>query len=102
MGPRRGRLFHMVTPLQRRDQADRFMAGNKRKRGLQGPVPVSSMEIGVADAARLRLDHDLSNSRSGYVPLAKHERFPELLNHCCVHLFCCHGESSFQVSNSLW
>ena len=43
-----------------RNQADGFVAGNKRKRGLQRPISVSRVEIGVANAARLRLDNDLA------------------------------------------
>ena len=69
------------------DQADRFMAGNERKGRLERPIAVSRVEIGVANAARFRLHHDLSNSRCGDVPLAKHKRLSEVLDHCCFIFF---------------
>src|SRR5580658_1136917 len=69
-----------------RNQANRFMAGNKRKRRLDWPISVGCVEIGVANATRLRPDDDLSNSRSRDVPLANHKGLSEFLNHCCVHL----------------
>ena len=87
----------MVTPAPTADdQADRFMAGNKRKSRLERPIAVSRMKIGVANAAGFRLHHDLSDSRSRDVPLAKYKRLSELLNYCCMHLFCCHDVPLFK------
>src|ERR1700722_2266281 len=79
------------------DQADRFVAGNKRKRRLDRPISVGCVEIGVADATRLRPDYDLPDSRSRYVPLANHEGLSEFLNHCCVHLCWRHGVPLFEL-----
>src|ERR1700690_2416032 len=78
------------------DQADGFVAGNKRKRRLDRPIPVCGVEVSVANATRLRLHHDLSNSRSWDVPLTKHKRLSETLNHCRVHLSWCHGVPLFK------
>jgi len=68
------------------DQADGLMAGNEGERGLRRPVAMRGMEIGVAYAARLGLDQDLSRAGRRDVQFAKLQRLSKLLNYCGLHL----------------
>jgi hypothetical protein len=45
--------------------ADAFMAGNERRLGLDRPVAMNGVKVGMADAARRDLDQDLSGPRVG-------------------------------------
>jgi hypothetical protein len=78
------------------DQAHGFVTWNERKCRLEGPISVRRVEIGVANATRLGLHHNLSNSWRGDVPLAKHKRLSEALHDCSVHLFLCHEVPLFK------
>src|SRR5450432_2306975 len=74
------------------DQPDGFVARNEWKRGLEWPIAMRGMEIGVANTAGLRLDQDLARLGRGYVKLPKHQRLSELLNNRGLHLVC-HGST---------
>ena len=74
---------------QRDDTTDRFVAGNEREFGLEGPVAVGGVEIGVADAAGFGLDQDLAGTGRRNVQLLEHQRLAELFDDGGVH-FACH------------
>ena len=82
------------------DQPDGFMARNEWKRGLQRPVAMRGMEIGVANTAGLGLDQDLAHLGRGYVKLPKHQRFSEPLHNRGLH-FMCHGSTFLSELPSL-
>src|SRR6202453_1430973 len=69
-------------------QSDGLMAGNKREIGLHGPVAMCGVKIGVAHAACLRFDYDLTWTRRRNIPFSKHQGRSEPLDNCGMHL--CH------------
>lgn len=71
---------------ERGDTANALMARGERQRRLQRPVSVSRMQIGVADAAGLGFDKDLSRTRCGNVEFLEDQGFAELLDLRCLHL----------------
>src|ERR1019366_4745838 len=62
------------------DDPDGLVARDERKCGLERPIAACGMEVGVAHAAGLGLHQDLTGSRRGDVPLAQHQRLPELFD----------------------
>ena len=80
---------------QRDDTADRFVAGDERDFGLDGPVAGGGVEIRVADAAGFGLDQDLTGTGGRNIELAEHEGFAELFDDGGVH---CAGH--FSISKS--
>ena len=67
---------------------DALVSGNERERGLQRPIAVRGVQIGVADAAGLGLDDDLTGARSRNFPLPDDQRLSELLDDRRSHLVC--------------
>jgi hypothetical protein len=65
---------------------NRLMARNEGKGGLQGPVAVRGVEIGMANPAGLGFYENLTGSRLGKLPLPEHKRFSELFDNGGVHL----------------
>jgi len=70
------------------DGSDGLMARNERERRLDRPVAMRSMEIGVAYAARLSFDQDLSWTGLRDVPFLKQQGLSKLLDYGGVHLAC--------------
>ncbi len=62
------------------DDADALVAGNEGWRGLHGPVAVSRMDVGVAEARRLDLHQDLTGVQVGLHHLLHHQRLGEVVN----------------------
>ena len=54
------------------DQPDALVARNEWECGLHWPVAMRGMEIGVAHATGLGIDHDLAHPGRGDVPFLKH------------------------------
>jgi hypothetical protein len=75
--------------------SDALVTGNEWECGLQWPVAMRGMEIGVADAAGFSLDQNLAGSGRRDVPFLKHQGLAELLDNCGLHLT---GHGSFLVS----
>src|ERR1700733_8337935 len=68
------------------DDSDSLMAWNEKESWFYGPNAMRGVEIRVAHAARFRLDQDLVDPRRGDRHFAKHQRCPEFLYNCGVHL----------------
>ena len=71
------------------DQPDGLMARNEWERGLDRPVAMRGMEIGVAYTAGLGFDEDLARPGRRDVPFLKQQGFSKLLDYCGGH-FACH------------
>ena len=59
------------------DDADSFVAGHERQAGLDGPVAVGGVDVGVTQTARLQVDQHLTGCRLGDLTLLDLERSAE-------------------------
>jgi len=89
---------HALAFLDRRDaraegrhDADAFMPRREWQPGLQQPVFIGGVQVGMADAAGLGLHQDLAPTRCGDVEFPEDERLAELLDDDGVHLECHEG-----------
>jgi hypothetical protein len=51
------------------DKTDAFVTGDEWQRRLNGPITVSCMQVGMANARRLDIDEDLTRARRGHLDL---------------------------------
>ncbi|MGX1480162.1 UNVERIFIED_CONTAM: hypothetical protein RKD50_008970 [Streptomyces canus] len=70
---------------ERLDEADALMAGDEGRGGLDGPVAVRGMDVGVAQPRRLHADADLAGAGLRIRPLLDHQRLAEGPDDCCLH-----------------
>jgi hypothetical protein len=61
------------------------MAGNEWQGGLNGPIAMHGMKIGVANATGIRLDQNLPNTGRRNFQFPKHQRSSELFDNRGVH-----------------
>ncbi len=69
------------------DMAHALMARDERRLGLERPVAVGGVEVGVADAGRRYLDEDLSWAGRRHGDFFDCQRLAELMDDGCHHAF---------------
>src|SRR6185436_5142750 len=67
------------------DDPNAFVAGNERRGGLDRPITMRSMDIGVTQARRLNLDEHFAGAGYGLGHLLDGERLGEIVDDCCLH-----------------
>ena len=67
------------------DDPDTFVTGNERRGGLDRPVTVGGVDVGVTQARGLDLDQDLAGAGDGLRHLLDAERLGEIVDDCCLH-----------------
>src|SRR5476649_1896298 len=67
------------------DYADTLMARDERQRGLQRPVAVRGMQIGMTDATGLGLDQYLPSTGRWNVDFLQHQWFAERFDNSRLH-----------------
>ena len=55
-------LHGLDATAHRRHVTDPFMSGNEGQRWLDGPVAISGMQVGMADARRLHVHQDITGT----------------------------------------
>ncbi len=70
---------------ERLDAADALVTGHERWAGLDRPVTVRGVDIGVAQAGRLQSDTDLAGAGLGVRTVLEHQRLAEGPDGCCLH-----------------
>src|SRR5471032_944848 len=83
------------------DYADTLMARDERQRGLQRPVPVCRMQIGMTDATGLGLDQHLPCSWRWNVDFLQHQRLAERFDNSSLH-FTFHDLPSIKMCLALY
>jgi hypothetical protein len=67
------------------DNADALVAGDERRGGLDRPVAAGGVDVGVAQAAGLDPDPDLTGARLGDRHVPDFQRLVETGDHGCTH-----------------
>src|SRR5690349_19250979 len=80
------KVLHTIA--HRCDVSDTLMSWNERKAGLDRPVAVRGMKVGVADARSLYIDQNLARSRvrNGY--FFNRKRLAKCMDHRTLHVMC--------------
>ena len=80
-------LFHRChARAQSNDDADGLVTRDEGQGGLERPIALGGVQVGVTDAAGLGLDQDLARAGGRDIPFLDLQRFLERRDHGALHL----------------